>query len=388
VGDGALTISNGGAVVTNGLFGTLAAESTWNAEVNVVGQGSIWSLTGALLTVGFAGTAEVNILDGGNVVSFDARIAADSPSNGTVLVSGAGSTWTIGRRLGVGGDAGSLVSGGDGTLDIQPGGRVNVAQNIVVFPEGLVRLQGGTLDAADISVQTNGQFQFTSGTLHVGTFNGDLVNQGGTLAPGHSAGSTTINGPYVQQSAGILELEIGGIAPGTTHDFVSTPSLAAISGQLQLGLLNGFVPATSDTFTVLTAATGIFGTFSNVTNGGRLATFDDRGSFQVNYGPGSAFNPNHIVLSNFIPNTLPGDFNDDGTVDAADYVMWRKNAGAQAAYNTWGAHFGQAFGSGSVANANATVPELTTLTMLIVAAAAVSTRRRWRERTVSKLNDV
>ena len=66
--------------------------------------------------------------------------------------------------------------------------------------------------------------------------------------------------------------------------------------------------------------------------------------------------------------SLPGDFNHDGTVDAADYVVWRKTDGTPAGYNAWRTHFGQPAGSGSVASANATVPEPTTLVMLIVAA--------------------
>ncbi|MEX2308098.1 MAG: choice-of-anchor tandem repeat NxxGxxAF-containing protein [Pirellulales bacterium] len=36
----------------------------------------------------------------------------------------------------------------------------------------------------------------------------------------------------------------------------------------------------------------------------------------------------------------PGDYNLDGTVDAADYVVWRKNDGTQAGYDTWRANFG------------------------------------------------
>ena len=39
--------------------------------------------------------------------------------------------------------------------------------------------------------------------------------------------------------------------------------------------------------------------------------------------------------------SLPGDFNHDGTVDAADYVVWRKTDGTPAGYNTWRTHFGQ-----------------------------------------------
>ena len=44
------------------------------------------------------------------------------------------------------------------------------------------------------------------------------------------------------------------------------------------------------------------------------------------------------------PVQIPGDFNNNGTVDAADYVVWRKGIGVaptQDNYNLWRAHFGQ-----------------------------------------------
>jgi len=37
---------------------------------------------------------------------------------------------------------------------------------------------------------------------------------------------------------------------------------------------------------------------------------------------------------------LAGDFNADGAVDAADYVVWRKSGGTEAAYLQWQANFG------------------------------------------------
>jgi hypothetical protein len=76
--------------------------------------------------------------------------------------------------------------------------------------------------------------------------------------------------------------------------------------------------------------------------------------------------------------SLPGDFNNDGTVDAADYVVWRKTDGTPAGYNTWRTHFGEPAGSGAGDSANATVPEPATFVMLMVTAAGVSARRRWR----------
>jgi probable HAF family extracellular repeat protein len=58
---------------------------------------------------------------------------------------------------------------------------------------------------------------------------------------------------------------------------------------------------------------------------------------------------------------LPGDFNDDGTVDSADYVVWRKGLGTthtQSDFEIWRAHFGQATGSGATATASgSTIPE-------------------------------
>ena len=42
-----------------------------------------------------------------------------------------------------------------------------------------------------------------------------------------------------------------------------------------------------------------------------------------------------------VPASGPGDFNRDGTVDAADYVLWRRTGGSQDDYETWRAHFGQ-----------------------------------------------
>lgn len=51
--------------------------------------------------------------------------------------------------------------------------------------------------------------------------------------------------------------------------------------------------------------------------------------------------------------SLPGDFNDDGIVDAADYTVWRDTIGTPEKYAEWKQHFGQP-GAGS---ASASVPE-------------------------------
>ncbi len=77
--------------------------------------------------------------------------------------------------------------------------------------------------------------------------------------------------------------------------------------------------------------------------------------------------------------SLPGDFNGDSIVDAADYVVWRKGLGttySQSDYGVWRSHFGQTAGSGSGAIANAVVPEPATMVMLITAMLMLCSRRR------------
>ena len=44
---------------------------------------------------------------------------------------------------------------------------------------------------------------------------------------------------------------------------------------------------------------------------------------------------------------LPGDYNQNNSVDAADYVLWRKTINTPAAYDTWRANFGNSNGAGS-----------------------------------------
>jgi hypothetical protein len=87
---------------------------------------------------------------------------------------------------------------------------------------------------------------------------------------------------------------------------------------------------------------------------------------------------------------VTGDFNANGVVDAADYVVWRNNVGSTTAlhndsiggtigpaqYNEWRAHFGQTSGSGALANGSAAVPEPAVPALLTAGAICLFARRR------------
>ena len=77
-----------------------------------------------------------------------------------------------------------------------------------------------------------------------------------------------------------------------------------------------------------------------------------------------------LTISNFAvipPGALAGDYNNDGSVDAADYVEWRDTDSSNPdSYNTWRANFGRTAGSGAGAAqtaSSASVPEPSTLAL-------------------------
>ena len=93
------------------------------------------------------------------------------------------------------------------------------------------------------------------------------------------------------------------------------------------------------------------------------------------------------------PVGLPGDYNEDGVIDAADYTVWRDNLGntipndptgdvaSDADYDYWKAHFGETTppGSGAITSPTA-VPEPTTLGLLAAGGGALAFGYRRRKR--------
>jgi outer membrane protein assembly factor BamB len=78
-----------------------------------------------------------------------------------------------------------------------------------------------------------------------------------------------------------------------------------------------------------------------------------------------------------------GDFNTDGTVDAADYIVWRNGLGTtytQSDYDDWRANFGRsaataASAPGSAAGSTPTVPEPSALLLMTLALAPLLSKR-------------
>jgi hypothetical protein len=155
-----------------------------------------------------------------------------------------------------------------------------------------------------------------------------------------------------------------------------------------LGLLN---PALTSRFTLahVVLADGAAGTW-------RIGILQrDAGGVEREYSQSGVFG--------FSVGALSGDYNVNGTVDAADYVLWRDTLGLSGSgpaadgngngqidpgdYDVWRADFGQTVGASAIASRP--VPEPATFVMLLwvvmrawgrAAKARSSAFRRWRPR--------
>lgn len=389
-GSGALTVRDGGSLNTTGTGGDYSAIlgvfAGSTGQATVTGPGSVWT-NGATLRIGNSGDGQLAITNGGvlNHTVFYRPITIDSPNGSSALVTGAGSQLNTPGTIYVGStgrgalavlnggqvNAGAVVMRGLNTgrgeilvagansrlnvttgaltvglpeggfaigsaiLTIDSGGLVDVAHDIYLKNGGAIDLLGGTLAveairAGEESVdEFRGFLNFAGGTLHATEIYGNVVNDGGILAPGRTLlGRTEIFGNYVQDAAATLAMEIGGTLATTTHDILVTTGFTKLGGLLELDLVGGFLPDAGQTFTIVDSLTEIDGAFANVANGARLTTADGLGSFQVNYGAGSLFGAFQVVLSDFASHATAGDFDGDGDVDRDDLATWSSRYGA------------------------------------------------------------
>jgi hypothetical protein len=431
---GSFAAGSVGTVVLDGADAS-GNPSSWliaelNIGLNATSQGTLRIRNGALfrttstaygLNVGTPGTASVFVegtSGSGNPSLLDVEIltiGSGPYGNGTgdVTASGGGRIQTGNVFLApTGGMATLTITDADSAL-VQSGAStiivghatngtaaVNIRNNahfttgtgaITVNATGQINLESGAVFDARGPINMNGgQFNFLGGTLHIDAFNGNLVNQGGTLAPGHSAGTTAVSGNYTQRSAARLEVEVGGVLPGQ-WDMLTVEGNAILEGTLEVKLIDGFEPVMGNSFTILTTNVG------NV--GGQFDTelfpiFNDL-TFDVIY------NPKSVVLAVIEAPLLPGDYNQNGVVDAADFVLWRNTLGQMGMglaadgngsgtidfgdYDVWRADFGQAAGSGAgtyfatgiSSDASSAIPEPTSQVLIatvLIALACIRSR--------------
>jgi hypothetical protein len=250
----------------------------------------------------------------------------------------------------------------DGSITIGPGGVV-MGRGNVDGPNDPLRptlIEGAVIgDSPAERINMNG-YVAGNGTL-------ENVRIYGTHAPGMSAAAVAV-GDVSYGHTGVLEIELGGTTPGTEHDQVNSHSKLELDGTLAVTLINDFMPSLGDTFEILTAIDEISGVFATEL----LPMLTGNLTWDVVYDTN--------VLSLAVVAVGPeGDYNGDGVVDAADYIVWRTSSGSPDGYNTWRANFGAVL-PGSVAAANShgsqAVPEPNACLLLACGSLCVVIARR------------
>jgi hypothetical protein len=139
-------------------------------------------------------------------------------------------------------------------------------------------------------------------------------------------------------------------------------------------LIQDFQPALGDTFAVITATSGIVGEFGAL----------DLPELLGNLAWRVIYEPNQVSLVAL----LPGDYNFDGVVNAADYTVWRNTLGQAVLagtgadgsgpggapdgmvtahdYTNWKSRYGNTAGSGASVGDHSEVPEPSAAVMLFV----------------------
>jgi len=231
----------------------------------------------------------------------DGTTTIPGQASGPIVVTGPAAPTTL-----------SVVIIGGGTsntaeLDVQSGGPLTATTELVVFPNGILggngsvtsarigNSPGGTL-TGHLTLNgplfnnglINGDFTFNGNVTNEltgviegnHTFNGTVTNYG-TISPGHSPGTVTVNGdlalqPVIEQgllACSDLEIEIGGPNPGD-YDVIDVSGHATLGGQLNVTFINGFIPTAGQRFHILNAGS-VSGAFDEVT--GAVVTSLDGG---------------------------------------------------------------------------------------------------------------
>ncbi len=253
---------------------------------------------------------------------------------------------------------------------------------------GTLNLSGGKLSTPLLSKGANSTFNFTGGTLQADVVDFNLTNNGGTIAPGHTSASSVQASPGVTHiigdlvlDSGVLEIEIGGTQP-TQYDRLLVDGTADLGGTLRVKLIDlgdgVFAPQAGNSFSVLVAFQGAGDYFDAFD----LPVLPPGLAWRI--GPGDL-----TVYLKVIAIGQAGDFNNDGSVDAADYVVWRNALGThlplanetaspgnvdQDDYQVWRENFGatSTSGLGNLAN----VPEPTTIALIALAIVLAMIRLR------------
>jgi hypothetical protein len=247
------------------------------------------------------------------------------------------------------------------TLRIQNNVKLTTFAGLNIEPDGVTSLEGGTLDVQYVDIRAGRLTGHGSIATGSGTVPGQVENLSGVVAPGSGLGSLAIEGRFSNGKAGTVEMEIGGTAAGSQYDQIVVTGDVTLAGTLYLALTGGFTPAIgANSYTLFSATGELGGRFSRISFPALPA---DR-MWAVFYTDDS--------LS--LKVTLPGDFDANGLVNAADLPAWQ--AGFGTSYGGDGFLVWQRNFNGTSGPAEGVPEPVTSVLAAVALVGAIGRRRR------------
>ncbi len=246
------TISGGGTASVSVDHATLSVGSA------AIGQGGDLGLLVVNDRGKFSSVGNLTIGSNGQMVSSDAGtlvsvagtltvsgpVAAVPVKNSNLLLVSNGAEVDAGSiNIGTGGGTGTVEVSGAGSL-LKSAGTTDIGS---AGGAGILFLtMGGKLvSAGNVTVHSGG-------LLHgAGAVTGNVVNAGGTVQPGSSPGTLTLNGDYTQTD-GTLKFEIFGPNPGDVDHLAITGNADFLGGFIDLSFF--YTPICCTTFDLISIA--------------------------------------------------------------------------------------------------------------------------------------
>ncbi len=343
----------------NALLWTGTNNGNWDTGIN-----ANFTNVGTNASTNFAGNDNVTFDDNGANTD-PVTIATGGVQPNIVTINNSNVSYSFS-----GGDIKGSSVGGTGGLFLKGTGAVTINSNYTAA--GPISSSKTT---ATGTVTINGNITAaTSLTLNSGTM---------TLSGANTySGANTVNGGTLTVSGSSATFGHGDLTVSAGHAAIAAGVSDAIFNSATLTLAGGGTANMAD-IGYIDLAAGINETIGMLVLGTTIepaGTYGAMGSGATNifdeYFSGSGI----ITVAGA---ALPGDYNHNGVVDAADYVVWRNggspNPNSPADYNTWRANFGATAGGGAGISANTNVPEPATLLPAMIAATLgwCVRRRQW-----------
>ncbi len=273
---------------------TAATDMRYGGGMNVDNSGH-WTSEGAVWVAGSMMMPSQVILDGGDWNSQDSVLLGDSMEMGTGKVTiHPNGTWHAESGYGFDGSFGEVhIAGGTLIYGLNEDGKrldFNPGDKLTSFDSGMLVVYG-TLEG-DINLAPGA-------TLTASHVTGNVIN-GGLLLPGHSPAASLIEGDYIQQHSGVLEMEIYGTIAGTDHDTLEIRGDVMIESGFLSVRLGAYLPAPGQTFALFDwnwiPASGQFSGVQFVDRDGYAGTLDYETGVLTITEAGTQIDPDPVTI--------------------------------------------------------------------------------------------